>query len=302
MIIRQTAFENKSRKMLKGGLHCHTTRSDGQGTPEEVIAKHVENGYSFLALTDHNFYNFKNFTDLPITIIPGMEINGNITDPRYLCFHTVCLGPVEGNGYEQDFRHQPQPVADYREFQPYLDEVHARGNLTLYCHPEWSYTPAEVFMQLKGNFGMEIWNTGCAEENHMDTNAAYWDQILGEGIRLWGVATDDGHPMTHHCRGWVMVDADNDVPSILDALKDGRFYSSTGPEIYDFYVEDGVAKIECSPAESVEFISWMSHPRVVNGEALTSAEAKISANARFIRASVIDKDGHRAWTNPIFFD
>ena len=33
---QQQAFAG-SEKMLKGGLHCHTTRSDGRGTPEEVI-------------------------------------------------------------------------------------------------------------------------------------------------------------------------------------------------------------------------------------------------------------------------
>ena len=39
MMIRQAAFAgNKNNPMLKGGLHCHTTRSDGHGTPEEVMA------------------------------------------------------------------------------------------------------------------------------------------------------------------------------------------------------------------------------------------------------------------------
>ena len=36
MLIRQNAFDGKER-MLKGALHCHTTRSDGDGTPEEVL-------------------------------------------------------------------------------------------------------------------------------------------------------------------------------------------------------------------------------------------------------------------------
>lgn len=36
MLNRQAAFINPG-KMLKGALHCHTTRSDGAGTPEEVI-------------------------------------------------------------------------------------------------------------------------------------------------------------------------------------------------------------------------------------------------------------------------
>ena len=33
--MQQQAFTGEHR-MLKGGLHCHTTRSDGKGTPEEV--------------------------------------------------------------------------------------------------------------------------------------------------------------------------------------------------------------------------------------------------------------------------
>ena len=37
-MIRQAAFIDCKRH-LKGGLHCHTTRSDGKATPEETIAK-----------------------------------------------------------------------------------------------------------------------------------------------------------------------------------------------------------------------------------------------------------------------
>jgi alpha-mannosidase len=59
-MIRQIAFETK-RKMLKGGLHCHTTRSDGKLSPEDTMKLHKENGYDFLAITDHRVYNFKNF-------------------------------------------------------------------------------------------------------------------------------------------------------------------------------------------------------------------------------------------------
>ena len=76
-MIQQQAF-TEAKKMLKGGLHCHTTRSDGRGTPEEVIRYHYEHGYDFLAITDHRFYNFKNYApDVPITIIPGMEFDND---------------------------------------------------------------------------------------------------------------------------------------------------------------------------------------------------------------------------------
>ena len=74
MIIRQQAFTGGNDKFLKGGLHCHTTRSDGQLPPEEVIRLHAENGYDFLALTDHRFYNYTNFApETNVLIVPGME-------------------------------------------------------------------------------------------------------------------------------------------------------------------------------------------------------------------------------------
>ncbi len=74
---RQAAFID-AKKHLKGALHCHTTRSDGKGTPEEVLKKHAEHGYDFVALTDHRYYNFANYGDAPLTIIPGMEMDGNL--------------------------------------------------------------------------------------------------------------------------------------------------------------------------------------------------------------------------------
>ena len=89
---RQAAFENTGNKMLKGALHCHTTRSDGRGTPEEVIAKHADHGYDFMALTDHRIYNKKNFGDRPMTILPGVELDSNFPEMHtrgVRCHHIV---------------------------------------------------------------------------------------------------------------------------------------------------------------------------------------------------------------------
>jgi len=38
---------------LKGCLHCHTTKSDGNLPPEELIKKYREEGFDFVAVTDH---------------------------------------------------------------------------------------------------------------------------------------------------------------------------------------------------------------------------------------------------------
>ena len=304
---QQQAFGG-NEKMLKGGLHCHTTRSDGRGTPEEVIRLHYENGYDFLALTDHRYYNYTNFApDVPITILPGMEYDNTFERGKgFRCFHTVCIGPAkeDGNGYEQDERLESGKAKNQEEYQPYLDEIHAKNNMTVYCHPEWSSTPARYFEKLEGNFAMEIWNSGCVIEDDMDTDAAYWDELLGQGKRIYGVATDDGHGMNQHCKGWVRVRAENNINSILAALKEGKFYSSCGPEIYNFYFDEGVAVVECSAACKIRLHSDM-HPtcivRSADGE-LTRAEFKIGDGYDYIRAVVIDKDGKYAWTNPIFLD
>lgn len=304
---QQQAFAG-NEKMLKGGLHCHTTRSDGRGDPADVIRLHYRNGYDFLALTDHRYYNYTNFApEVPITIIPGMEYDNTFERGKgFRCFHTVCIGPAkeDGNGYDQDQRLESGTAKNQEEYQPYLDEIHANGNLTIYCHPEWSSTPARYFDKLEGNFAMEIWNSGCALSNDNDTDAAYWDEILGQGKLIYGVATDDGHAMAHHCNGWVRVRAENNISAILEALKDGKFYSSCGPEIYNFYFDEGVAVVECSAACKVRLHSDMHPTRIVRSEdgTLTRAEFNIGDGYQYIRAVVIDKDGKHAWTNPIFLD
>ena len=307
---RQQAFA-KEGKFLKGGLHCHTTRSDGRGDPAEVIRLYKQNGYDFLTLTDHGIYNFENFApETGLTIIPGMEhSNSAAMNGIKRHFHIVCLGPAkeDGNGFVQDERLPDSHEPDQFAFQSYLDMFHGKKNLTIYCHPEWSSTPARYFEKMQGNFAMEIWNSESAIIHDIDTDAAYWDELLGQDIRLWGVAVDDGHPMSNHCHGWVCVKAENRIDAILSALEAGEFYSSCGPEIYDFWVDDEKVVIECSPCARIRLFGD-GHParnkRDADGN-LTRAEFPLKhvfGPYKYVRATVIDKDGKKAWTNPIFFD
>ena len=303
---RQEAFINQ-KMMLKGALHCHTTRSDGDGEPDEVIRLHKENNYDFIALTDHRIYNYKNFAeDVEITIIPGMEFDNTfVRDNGFRTWHQVYIGPDdETNGYSQDEKLLRGDAKNQEEFQKYLDEAHEKNNLTIYCHPQWSSTPTRYFDKLEGNFAFEIWNSGCAIEDDMDTdNGAYWDELLGMGKKLFAVATDDGHAMYQHCNGWVMVNAENNVKAILEALKKGAFYSSCGPEIKDFYVDDeGVAHIEASECEKIIF-QCDKHPSkmfTAKGETLVKAELNLKDDYDYIRVTLVDKNGNKAWTNPIF--
>lgn len=304
-MLRQQAFNQTGNKMLKGALHCHTTRSDGSGTPEDVTRLHVQNGYDFLALTDHRIYNYANHApEQDILIIPGTEMDAGLPEPGVHCYHTVWIGPSKenGNGFDQDQRFDPLNVTCQEEYQPVLDMAHENGNMTIYCHPEWSNTPSHEFERLKGNFAMEIWNSGCAIGCEQDMDAAYWDNLLRQGQKIWGVATDDGHAMHQHCLGWVRVNAERDLDSILAALKNGAFYSSTGPEIYDFYVENGKAVVKCSPANRVRWHYGFFPTQISRGDGklIETAEFHVPGFFTYIRASVVDAEGRMAWTNPIF--
>lgn len=323
---RQQAFEKSGNKMLKGCLHCHTSRSDGRLSPEDTMQKYYDNGYDFMAITDHGRYNFKDFVpELPLTIIPGVEVgwcfenypgvDGPAASRR--AYHTVAIGPAkeDGNGYEQDAlviqpksvtrEEKRRPMAEVEKtYQEFLDSVHENGNLTIYCHPEWSATPPRYFENQKGNFAVEIWNSISVINHDVDKDAYGWDELLGQGKMLYGVASDDTHRPDHACNGWVRVNAENNINSILDSLNKGAFYSSTGPEIYDFYINDeGKAVVECSPAARIRLNSDCHAPQVRNAgdEELTQAEF-ITEGYDYIRITVIDKNGKMAWTNPIFLD
>ena len=46
------------KNKYKGNLHCHTTLSDGQMTPEQIVNAYYDHGYAFVALSDHDrFYS-----------------------------------------------------------------------------------------------------------------------------------------------------------------------------------------------------------------------------------------------------
>ena len=174
----------------------HTTLSDGKRTPDEVRALYRSHGYDFLALTDHRNYNFKNFApETGLIVVPGMEMDGNITTDEGMCFHTVCIGPEgEANGFRQDERFQSAVVKDQFEYQPVVDELRAKNNLVIYCHPDWSCTPARSFEKLEGCFAMEIWNSGCVVENNEDVdNGLIWDELLVRGKRIFAVDDSAGN-------------------------------------------------------------------------------------------------------------
>ena len=304
MIVHQAAFAGKG-PLLKGNLHCHTTRSDAISTPETVIRQYAAMGYDFLALTDHRYYNYENFApDTGVLIVPGMELDAGLPGPGLHCVHIVSIGPEKekGNGFAQDQRFDTLRAETAAGAQPLVDEIQAAGNTPIFCHPEWSGNGIDDILALPGIPLMEIWNSGCAVEDGIDTHAAYWDEALCRGRRIYGVASDDGHFPYQNGLGYIRVRAEKTPSAIIEALKNGAFYASCGPEIYDFYLEDDKAVILCSPVSVIRFRHFRVPYKEQRGPGIMAHQIVPKKNTNYIRAEIQDAQGRMAWTNPIFLD
>ena len=94
--------------------------------------------------------------------------------------------------------------------------------------------------------------------------------------------------------------------TIIKAYDDMCFYSSTGPEIKQCYIENGVLVLDCSPVRRVHLMTQGIDP-VYCGYApendLTHIEidiSKVPDTARFLWLQLTDGAGHKAWMNPYY--
>ena len=116
-------------------------------------------------------------------------------------------------------------------------------------------------------------------------------------------STDDSHfRMPDAGGGWVMVASDKlNEHSILDSLKMGKYYSSTGVDIIKFEIQNNLVKIISSPAEHITLVGKGSKSLSVNGNNITEAIFDLNIlDTNWFRISIIDKFGGFAWANPVW--
>ena len=301
MIKRQAAFAKKGT-FLKGNLHTHTTLSDGLATPEATAIHYRNAGYDFLAITDHQRYFKPENTDMDgLLIIPAMEADRFVDGKGMPVVHVVALGNESDNGYTDGQSVLYERGGTQEACQDIIDDIRSANNLPILCHPMWSGNTVEAVKTLQGFEMIEVWNTGSAMLFDAAGDAYHWDVLLHEGRKVWAVASDDTHALQEACYGWVQVNAEKNVDSILEALKNGEFYASCGPEIYDFYIEGDYVHISCSPCSKIIVKNFSCPHRVIRGENMTGGQIKLrDLCTDYIRAEVEDAQGRRAWTNPIF--
>lgn len=299
--VRSLPFDKPGR-FYRGNLHAHSTRSDGRVEPAAVAAAYRDRGYDFLALTDHFLerFGFQVTDSRPLrtdgfTTLLGAELHGPKLENGDN-WHIVAVGlPLDfssGEGGEDG----PSLVR----------RAAAAGAFVGIAHPAWvGVSPADA-LTLPEAHAIEIHNEGHARDSDRGNSWYLADLLAAGGHRRTAFAADDAHfgPRPDRFGGWVQVRAEAlDPDLLLESLKAGHYYASTGPELRDIALRDGEIRVACSPAQAIHVTGHGATSRYVLGERLTEASFPLAPfRGRYCRVTVIDADGKRAWSNPIWLD
>ncbi len=322
-------------KFFKANLHCHTTISDGNWTPEKVKEEYKKHGYSIVAYTDHELMvAHPELCDEDFIALNGYELEAKQTEKNWaqnkrchMCF--IALNPTldkhvcwneENNGYTWGNAAQLADTAKYDEKEAHfvrsydgecVSEMMKRGReagfFVTYNHPTWSTESYDQYMSYNNMHAMEMVNYSCVSSGYEEYNSRVYDDMLRGGKRIYCVCTDDNHNKHGDSfGGFTMIKAEKlEYGLITKALLNGDFYASEGPEIHELYVEDGKVFIKTSPAAKISIVTDVIHARSVGGdgaEPVTEASFEIHSDAKYFRIVVIDKAGKHACTNAFFVD
>lgn len=321
---------SKDGSWYKGNLHCHTTDSDGHLNESEVVQLYRENGYHFLAISDHDVFSDyrQEFNCEDFIILPAIEATAVLFKDEKrdraerLSIHHIhgILGnkEMQKNAKKGLFsHHQKYPAREFygawngaKAAQELQDDLKAHGCITIYNHPVWSRVREEDFIYTEGLTALEIYNYGTVNESATGFDSLRWDVMLRNGTHIFATASDDNHNdgLLHDTfGGYIMVKADKlSHESIINSIISGNYYSSTGPQIYDWGIKNNTVYVECSLVNRVNFMAgnYINAGGSVISKSgkdnITQAEFKLRGDEEYIRIECVDVYGKTAWSNPIF--
>lgn len=310
----------------KGNLHSHTINSDGMFTPWEAVEEFKKKGYSFLCISDHNLYSDyrEQLGEEDFLILPGVEAAAMLYDEKDRCIKVHHMNGILGTTGMQE--KAPMKYEHMEQVGPFIyrgswdgavaagnlaGELHKRGCFVTYNHPIWSRVEAEEFTLADFEI-LEIFNYNTQNESETGYDTTYWDVMLRRGRHVLADASDDNHNagiFDDAFGGYIVVKADSLThDSITGSILAGNYYSSSGPEIYDWGIKDGKAYITCSPSERISFIadgfvgSGSTSLRKADEDWLQEASYPLTGKETYIRAECRDLYGKKAWTNPIYIE
>jgi len=311
---QDSSAESNDHRWYRGNTHCHTLNSDGDSSPWDVAECYKKHNYDFVIITDHDFLtdvdrlNAVYGKEGDFLVIGGVEVSDrfenkaihlNALNPARLVLPTGGAGVVE-------------------TLQNNVNEIRAAGAVPTLNHPNyrWSFG-AEEMRQVQNYKLFELYNGHPSVNNNAGGGypgmEEIWDDILSTGKVVYGVASDDAHsyrdPFNRAkalpIRGWVMVKAAELTPAaIVNALDQGQFYSSTGIEIEDYQVDETLITLKVKQISDTKYrIQFIGkYGKTLQEDTENSATYRLKGDEMYVRVKIMDSNGNRAWTQPVWIN
>lgn len=313
----------ENKRFYKAQLHCHSTNSDGRISVEEQKKLFKDKGYSVVAFTDHEHLvdnsildddDFLTITSCEVAIKEDAN-KSTLKDRNMKAIHlnfyaldqhnvvTPCYNSVYDHYTNDEIRKITKFEAEYeRKFSAacindMIRIAKEKGFLVSYNHPNWSLDNAVGYLQYEGLDFVEIYNHSCTMAGEDSYIVKAFDDILRDGKKIYATMCDDSHKFERMFGGWVMINADRlDYKTIMEALKNGDFYCSNGPEIYSLVRDGNTVTIKTSPAKRIALSTGSRRCGVLWGAGVTEATFKLEDSDGYFRISVDDIYGNHAHT------
>lgn len=325
----------------KANLHCHSNISDGTMSVEELKQLYQSQGYSILAYTDHDiFIPHHNLTDSTFLALSGFELQYNengiypaekdvasthfcfIAKSKEISLHPDWCEKCAYIGNAAEYKHLVQYDKTQQTFNrnrsvecinQSVKKARDAGFFVTYNHPIWSLDNYTNYINYDGMLAMEIYNNDCCLLGYHSYVPDIYDDMLRAGKKIFAIAADDNHnkfpadhPKFDSFGGFTMIKAAKlEYNTITDALFEGNFYASQGPEIYDLYVEGDNIHVSCSKAQMIVLNTGRRSAQSLvapKGEALTEATFAFTKEDKYLRITIQDFYGKYANTNAYFVD
>ena len=382
----------RSSKWNRGNIHMHSFWSDGHGFPEMITDWFYQQGYDFIAFTEHDRLQvgekwvscdpntaegrciaqadllgryigrfgdgwvearerngetevrLKELAEYrPIfeesgqfVIIQGEEITGRWGDGSMDSTHWI-------NALNLDSAVPPQHRQRSSEVitatcQAATSGHHGRNVLAILNHPNWRWNATAEDMVAEDLRFVEIHTAlnSCnsyGDEHHRSVEQM-WDialtrRLLAGGALLYGIASDDAHaydpadPLLDGGalpgRAWVLVRSQLNADALLDAMKQGNFYCSTGVSLRTLEWDAQRLHLEIQPEGSAQYLTRFIGTRrgfsvdevgqVLAEVRGTIAQYDCTGDELYVRAAITSDIAHphptvagdrqRAWTQPV---
>lgn len=316
-----------TKTQYKANLHCHSVHSDGKWTAVQIKEAYKKQGYSIVAITDHeHLLNHSALSDKDFLFITGYEMyvrnlpfdylndsqsHMNLyskTPDNKMLYYTPSITKyipqeeLKNLQYHKLVEHRSYTVEFIRQA---IKDAKECGFLVCHNHPTWSFENENFASAYDNCFAMELYNHGCYQSGYCEYNQHYYDYQTNRGLNMGVICADDNHNATENpywdsFGGVTYILADClEYGEIINAMERRNFYSSTGPRIFSLTVDKGVLRAETSKAERILFVTnnhCTKAVRAKENEPLTSAEFSVDGRIQWVRVEVVDYEGKRAFS------